>query len=198
LLTDGAELVAVPGDARVAHRAPELVVARLDLGQPAAELGGELGHAAASPASASSSDAIATSIIGSSGRRVVIAWRSRPGAMARRMSGLSSCPAPRRSTSYEIEATGITRTRRTTRSTMRFTRGRKAKTAIAMTTTNSRNAVPHRGCAVGYGATWTASSGAPCSKAWIVMCSAPWYANTRRVSGTKEVATRDPSRSGGG
>src|SRR5260221_8142073 len=144
LLADRAQAVAVAGDVRVAHRPSELVVPLLDLHESLPQLGRELAHAAASPASASSSDAIATSVIGASGRRVVIAWSSSPGATAARMSGLRSWPAPRRRTSYERLATGITSTRRTTRSTMRLIRGTNAETTIAMTTTNSTKAVPHR------------------------------------------------------
>jgi len=73
----------------------------------------------------------------------------------------------------EIDATGTTSSRRAMRSTRRFVRGRNANSTIATTTTKSRNAVPQRGCAVGYGAMRSGVSGSPCSNAWMVMCSAP-------------------------
>ena len=73
---------------------------------------------------------------------------------------------------------------------MMFVRGRNAKSAIDTTTTKSRNAVPQRGCAVGYGSMRSGVSSVPCSNAWIVMCSAPWYMNTRRMSGMNEIAKR--------
>src|SRR5256714_2837271 len=178
LLADLADAVAVRGGLGRADGAFELLVAALDALESAAQTGGEdLGHAAASasrsPAIASSSDATATSIIRASGRRVVTRCSRRPGATSRRMTGDRSCAAPSRSASYEIDATGMTSARRTTRSTSRLTRGRKAKIAIETTTTSSRNAVPQRGCAVGYGSMRAGVSGSPCSNAWIVMCSAP-------------------------
>src|SRR5207244_1269731 len=129
------------------------------------------------------------------GRRGGMPCRRRPGTTGKRMSWDRSWAAPRRSASYEIDATGMTSNRRTTRSTSRLTRGRKAKIAIDTTTTRRRNAVPQRGCAVGYGSMRSGVSGSPCSKAWIVMCSAPWYANTRRTSGRNEIATRYPTSS---
>src|SRR2546422_3610191 len=178
LLTDLADAVAVGGCLGIRYLALELLVAPLNSFEPAAQSRCEyVAHAAASasrsPAIASSSDATATSIIRASGRRVVTRCRTSPGATSRRMTGDRSCAAPSRSASYEMEATGITSRSRTTRSTMRFTRGRNAKIAIAMTTTRSRNAVPQRGWAVGYGSMRAGTSGSPCSNAWIVICSAP-------------------------
>src|SRR5439155_1705035 len=191
LLADLADPVAVRGGLGRANRPLELFVAPLDAFEAPAESGRErVGHAAASasrsPAMASSRDATATSIIRASGRRVVMPCRRRPGTTSKRMSGDRSWAAPRRSASYEMDATGMTSNRRTTRSTSRLTRGRKAKIAIDTTTTRRRNAVPQRGCAVGYGSMRSGVSGSPCSKAWIVMCSAPWYANTRRTSRADE------------
>src|SRR6266542_1215653 len=188
LAADFAYPLVARGRRRIGHEPAELVVALLDLRQTAPETGREgLAHAAASlsrsPASASSSDAAATSIIPRSGRRVVMRWRSSPGTTKRRMSGFVSWAAPNFSTSYEIAATGTTRASRTIRSTTRFVRGTNAKRTIATTTTKSRNAVPQRGCAVGYGSMRSGVRGSPCSNAWMVMCSAPWYANTRRMSG---------------
>src|SRR5438034_5238401 len=200
LLADLADPVAVRRRRGIADRPLELLVALLDARQPASESGAQhLGHAAASasrsPAMASSSDATATSIIRASGLRVVTRCSRSPGATRRRMNRERSCAAPRRSASYEIDATGMTSARRTSRSTSRLTRGRNAKIRIEITTTSRRNAVPQRGCAVGYGSMRSGTSGSPCSNAWIVMCSAPWYANTRRTSGRNEIATRYPTSS---
>src|SRR5438105_883975 len=178
LLADLADAVAIGCCLGRAYGALELFVATFDALESAAQSGREhVGHAAASasrsPAMASSSDATATSIIRASGRLVVMPCKSRPGMTNKRMSGDRSWAAPRRSASYEIDATGITSARRTTRSTSRLTRGRNAKITIDTTTTRSRNAVPQRGCAVGYGSMRSGVSGSPCSNAWIVMCSAP-------------------------
>ena len=61
--------------------------------------------------------------------------------------------------------------------------------------TTTRNSVPQRWCAVGYLRTSSTVSGSPASRAWIVMCSAPWYWKTRRMSGgaadQREVAEED-------
>ena len=54
---------------------------------------------------------------------------------------------------------------------------------IERATTITRNSVPQRGWAVGYLRTASVVSGSPASRAWIVMCSAPWYWKTRRTSG---------------
>ena len=56
--------------------------------------------------------------------------------------------------------------------------------------TTTRNSVPQRGCAVGYLRTAPVVSGSPASSAWIVMCSAPWYSNTRRMSGIRAISAR--------
>src|SRR5207253_3037057 len=178
LLTDLADAVAVGRRFGIRDFSLELLITPFDALEPAAQSSREpVGHAAASasrsPAMASSSEATATSIIRSSGRRVVIPCSRRPGATSRRMRGDRSCDAPRRSASYEIDATGTTSKRRTTRSTSRLTRGRNAKITIDTTTTSRRNAVPQRGWAVGYGSIRSGVSGSPCSNAWIVMCSAP-------------------------
>src|SRR5438094_246728 len=179
LLSDGPQARRIRRRRRIGEQAPELVISLFDLLESLAQAGREhVGHAAASvsrsPAIASSSEATATSIIRASGRRVVIRCSSRPGATIARMSGERSWAAPKRSTSYEIEATGTTRTSRTIRSNATLTRGRNAKRTIATKTTNRRKAVPQRGCAVGYGSIRSGTSGSPCSNAWIVMCSAPW------------------------
>ena len=54
----------------------------------------------------------------------------------------------------------------------------------------TRNSVPHRWCAVGYLRTSSTVSGSPASRAWIVMCSAPWYWNTRWMSGARDTSAR--------
>src|SRR6266550_1449693 len=200
LLTDLADPVSVRRRLGIRDFSLQLFIAPFDTFEPAAQSGRKtVGHAAASasrsPAMASSREATATSIIRASGRRVVMPCSRRPGATSKRMSGDRSCAAPRRSASYEIDATGTTSKRRTMRSMNRLTRGRNAKITIDTTTTSSRKAVPQRGCAVGYGSMRSGVSGSPCSNAWIVMCSAPWYANTRRTSGRNEIATRYPTRS---
>ena len=56
--------------------------------------------------------------------------------------------------------------------------------------TTTRNSVPHRGCAVGNLRTSSGMSGLSASSAWIVMCSAPWYWNTRAMSGVREMTAR--------
>src|SRR5436309_84414 len=201
LLAHLADALVTRGRLGIGHQPGELVVALLDLRETPAKTGSEgiaqgwlgagvLPAASASPASASSSDATATSIIPASGRRVVMRCSSRPGATKTRITGFASCAAPKRRTSYEIDATGMISSRRATRSTTMFVRGRNANSAIDTTTTNSRNAVPQRGCAVGYGLIRAGTSSSPCSNAWIVMCSAPWYMNTRRMSGASEIAAR--------
>ena len=85
--------------------------------------------------------------------------------------------------------TGISRIRLPTMTTgdCRPTR-LKARIESAITTT--RNSVPQRGWAVGYLRTLLGTSGSPCSSAWIVMCSAPWYWNTRAMSGVRAMSAR--------
>ena len=56
--------------------------------------------------------------------------------------------------------------------------------------TTTRNSVPQRWWAVGYLRTSSTVSGSPASSAWIVMCSAPWYWKTRRMSGARPIRTR--------
>ena len=66
--------------------------------------------------------------------------------------------------------------------------------------TTTRNSVPQRWWAVGYLRTSSTVSGSPASRAWIVMCSAPWYWKTRRMSGERPISTqvaeedRDPDQ----
>ena len=56
--------------------------------------------------------------------------------------------------------------------------------------TTTRNSVPQRWWAVGYLRTSSTVSGSPASRAWIVMCSAPWYWKTRRMSGERPISHR--------
>ncbi len=58
----------------------------------------------------------------------------------------------------------------------------KAKTKTATTSTTSRNDVPQRRCSVPNFSTLSTVSSWPCSSAWMLMCSAPWYSKTRRRS----------------
>ena len=65
--------------------------------------------------------------------------------------------------------------------------------------TTTRNSVPQRWWAVGYLRTSLDVSGSPASRAWIVMCSAPWYWKTRRMSGDlrdQHAGSRGRSRPG--
>ena len=57
-------------------------------------------------------------------------------------------------------------------------------------TTMTRNSVPQRWWAVGYLRTLATMSGSPASRAWIDMCSAPWYWKTRRTSGAWAMSSR--------
>ena len=57
-----------------------------------------------------------------------------------------------------------------------------ANTKIETTSTMSRKDVPQRRCRVLYFSTLATVSSSPCSSAWMLMCSAPWYSNTRRRS----------------
>ena len=66
----------------------------------------------------------------------------------------------------------------------------RLKARIDSMITTTRNSVPQRGCAVGYLRTYSGRSGSPASSAWIVMCSAPWYWNTRWMSGVRLITTR--------
>jgi len=67
-------------------------------------------------------------------------------------------------------------------------RGTKTKTRMATNMTVSRKAVPQRGCAGEYRRIASISSGSPRSCAWTVMCSAPWYMNTRRMSDIRPIS----------
>ena len=76
----------------------------------------------------------------------------------------------------------------TTRERMsRYQTGQRtsAKTMMETTMTTSRNEVPQRRCRVRYFLQACGVSSSPCSSAWIAMCSAPWYSNTRRRSGMR-------------
>ena len=71
-----------------------------------------------------------------------------------------------------------------------------AKTKIATIITSSRNVVPQRGCRREKRSAFAGVSGMPASKQEIVLCSAPWYSNTRRRSRRRrerqQVAEEDP------
>ena len=64
------------------------------------------------------------------------------------------------------------------------------KTTTLTTSTTSRNPVPQRGCSRLARRTEETSSGQPASKALMVLCSAPWYWNTRRTSGSNAINER--------
>ena len=57
----------------------------------------------------------------------------------------------------------------------------KANTKMAMTITQSKNAVPQRGWIKLNFCTFAGVNSTPFSRAWIVLCSAPWYWNTPQV-----------------
>ena len=61
---------------------------------------------------------------------------------------------------------------------------------IDSSTRITRNSVPQRWWAVGYLRTSSTVSGSPASRAWIVMCSAPWYWKTRWISGVRDTSVR--------
>ena len=63
----------------------------------------------------------------------------------------------------------------------------KANTKIAITITQSRNAVPQRGWISEKRCTFSGVSSSPASSALIALCSAPWYWKTRRRSGSSEM-----------
>ena len=65
----------------------------------------------------------------------------------------------------------------------------KTNATTDTTITTSRKAVPQRGCAVGYLRISATSRGSPRSWAWTVMCSAPWYMKTRRMSFMRPMRT---------
>src|SRR5664280_1776611 len=70
----------------------------------------------------------------------------------------------------------------------------RLKVMIETRMTTTRNSVPHRGCAVGYLRTASTVSGSPASRAWIDMCSAPWYWNVRRTSEVRPISVRYPRK----
>ena len=74
--------------------------------------------------------------------------------------------------------------------TGRLWRPTSEKAMIERRMTTTRNSVPQRGWAVGYLRTSSTVSGSPASRAWIVMCSAPWYWNVRRTSGARPMRIR--------
>ena len=135
-------------------------------------------------------DAIATSSCSRSGSRVVSFWSHRPGFINTRTQRRCMFFAASRITSYDSPAiTGI-KTTRDAMITKMFGVGMKLYTKIATTITVRRKFVPHRTWAV---VNWSADSGVSStsfSYAAIVLCSAPWYWNTRRMSGMNEIATR--------
>ncbi len=65
-----------------------------------------------------------------------------------------------------------------------------ANTKIAMIITISKKLVPHRGCSREYSAARSGTSSSSASKHEIVLCSAPWYSNTRRRSGRRDSTHR--------
>ena len=63
-------------------------------------------------------------------------------------------------------------------------------TKIVMIMTMIRKFVPHRTWTVEYRSTCSGSSGSPCSNAAMVLCSAPWYSNTRWMSFVLPISQR--------
>ena len=61
-----------------------------------------------------------------------------------------------------------------------------ANTKMATIMTTSRKLVPQRGCSLEKRWALSGVSSRPASKQEIVLCSAPWYSNTRRRSRTRE------------
>ncbi len=55
-------------------------------------------------------------------------------------------------------------------------------TKIVTIITMMRKFVPHRTCTVENRSTCSGTRGSSCSYAAIVLCSAPWYSNTRWIS----------------
>ena len=82
--------------------------------------------------------------------------------------------------------TGMSSTRDAMRS-MRFGQPRKAKTKIDTTMTMSRKFVPHRGRRRLWRLTFSTVSSSPDSYVQMVLCSAPWYSKTRRISDVMEI-----------
>src|SRR5439155_17187 len=64
------------------------------------------------------------------------------------------------------------------------------KPTTSTTNTTRRNPAPRRGCSVLARRTDGTSSAHPDSKALMVLCSAPWYRNTRRTSRKSAIAAR--------
>ena len=63
-------------------------------------------------------------------------------------------------------------------------------TKIVMIITMIRKFVPHRTCSLGNRSIDSGSSSSPCSKAAIVLCSAPWYSKTRWMSFVLPISQR--------
>ncbi len=66
----------------------------------------------------------------------------------------------------------------------------RLKARIESRITTTRNSVPQRWWAVGWVRTYSGRSGSPASSVWIAMCSAPWYMNTRWMSGVRPMTHR--------
>ena len=64
---------------------------------------------------------------------------------------------------------------------------RKAKTKIDTTMTMSRKFVPHRGWRRLWRLTFSTVNSSPDSYVQMVLCSAPWYSKTRRMSDVREI-----------
>src|SRR5712691_10402803 len=52
--------------------------------------------------------------------------------------------------------------------------------------TTIKKLVPQRGCCLGCGRAFSTVKGKPASQVNTVLCSAPWYSNTRLISFSKE------------
>ena len=66
----------------------------------------------------------------------------------------------------------------------------RLKAMIERAIRTTRNSVPQRWVRGRVLRTSAVVSGLPASRAWIVMCSAPWYWKTRRMSGVREIRAR--------
>ena len=68
--------------------------------------------------------------------------------------------------------------------------GKMVYTKMAMIITMMRKAVPQRTCSRGKLRAFSTVSGRPCSWQWMVLCSAPWYMNMRRMSSMRPMSQR--------
>src|SRR5215204_5554879 len=175
---------------RLAVLALELVDQRVDRHRAQAMTStrrASAGRSCPSSRSTSRSARIETSSWSSEGSRVVSRCSHRPGASSVIRSLLSVCLPAKRITSYARPAiTGSSRMR------LAISQGHegwpmKAKTKIAITITQRRNAVPQRGWINEKRWTFSGVSSSPASSALIALCSAPWYWKTRRRSGSSEI-----------